>query len=104
GPRPARELRGSDRLPRHRPELSPRPRAEAGHRVCTLVWSSRIPLWRWCLADRGGLLPSRVRPVPDQFQQVAVGIEKVEALVIAPVDRRVMWDASLGEDGLGHAV
>src|SRR5262249_36785382 len=41
------------------------------------------------------------RAVTHQLEQVPVGIEEVEAIVIAPVDRRMIWDAALREKCLG---
>src|SRR5438093_1155345 len=38
--------------------------------------------------------------VADQLEQVAVGIQEVEALVVAPVDRGVVRDVALGEEAL----
>src|SRR4029077_10215802 len=41
------------------------------------------------------------RSVTHQLQQVTVGIEKVEAIVVAPVDRGMIRNAMLGEERLG---
>src|SRR5262249_61226529 len=41
------------------------------------------------------------RAVTHELEQVTVGIEEVEAIVIAPVDRRMIRDATLGEQCLG---
>src|SRR5262249_8078654 len=40
--------------------------------------------------------------VADQLEQIPVGIEEVEALVIAPVDRRVVRDPALGEEAFSE--
>src|ERR1700757_4831075 len=37
-------------------------------------------------------------PVGDQLEEVAVGVEEVETLVVTPVDRGVMRDRPVGEE------
>src|SRR5207244_5547820 len=43
-------------------------------------------------------------PVADQFEKVSVGVEEVQTLVVAPVDRGVVRDPALGEDAPGRRV
>ena len=69
-----------------------------------MIIASRVRLPTLCgqLAHGKGRSANAASAITDDFEQVTVGVEEVEAIMIAPVDRRGALDCGLRQTGAGR--